>query len=129
MARKVTVKNTVQNETVANQNTDEQIIATDNAQIEKSVHETEKETPIVTSVKVVDYLILDENNEIVIEKTSDFWIHAYWSNGEVSFKIAEFEINHSTTNDDIIKTVRRYARDRFTYLAEKTFVAQPSTSR
>lgn len=88
-----------------------------------------KETPIVTSLKVIGHLILDEKNEIRIEQSSNFWVHAYWTDGTVSVWVASFEINHSTTSDDIVKTVKRYVRDRFTFLAERTFVAQQSTQK
>ena len=85
---------------------------------------SQEEVKIVESKTTVGHLKLDDINEIFIEKSSDFWVYAYWSDGNVSSLIVSFEINHSTTYEDILKSVRRYARDRFTYLAEKTFVAQ-----
>ncbi len=123
MARKVAAKVIVPVETV------ETVIDGVEEMVTDIVEEKVQEVPIVTSLKIFGYLTLDEKNEIRIEQSSNYWVHAYWTDGDVSVWVASFEINHSTTNDDIIKSVKRYVRDRFTFLAERTFVAQQNTNK
>ena len=119
MARKATLKQTEQ---VVNQveETQAEVVVEEQSSSEEKI---EKESPIVTKISVMSILKLDENNEIVVEKSSDYWIFAYWSDKNVKALLFSFEINHSTTDADIIKAVKKFARDRFAYLAEKTFVA------
>ncbi len=119
MARKAAIKQTEQ---VVNQveETTEEVVVEEQSFEEQKI---EKESPIVTKISVMSILKLDDNNEIVVEKSSDYWIFAYWSDKKVKVLLFSFEINHSTTESDIIQAVKKFARDRFAYLAGKTFVA------
>ena len=123
MARKATIKSEAPVVTSIDDVT-EQVIEPETVNVTISEEAIkEKELPIVTKIIVLNTLKLDNDNEIIIEKSSDFWIHAHWSDKKMKAHLFSFEINHSTSEDDIIKSVRKFARDKFAYLAERTFVA------
>ena len=120
MARKAAIKH-VEEVVTQLEELEEEIVVIEEPSVEEE--KIVKETPLVIKISVMDVLKLDDNNEIIIEKSSDYWIYAYWSDKKMKALLFSFEINHSTTVADIVKNVKKFARDRFAYLAEKTFVA------
>lgn len=78
---------------------------------------------LVTTVRNVKTMKLDDYHDIEIEVSSDYWVRVYWTNGNMKSLLVLFEINHSTTDFDICRDSKKYVHDKFIYLAQKTFLA------
>jgi hypothetical protein len=125
MARKAMTK-TVNSNTVGVEIIDDSL-NTSNASEEISeiveVASANNKTDIITTVREISTMKLDEVNEIVIEVSSDYWAHVYWKSEKHKILMVMFETNHSTTDADICRSSRKFVHDKFIYLAQKTFIA------
>jgi hypothetical protein len=125
MARKPIIKTiNVKVEEVTNDaDAQETIESSEEQEIVEIVFESETKKEIVTTVREIKTMKLDDYHEIVIEVTSDYWVNVHWINGNTKSLLVVFEINHSTTDADICRDSKKFIHDKFIYLAQKTFLA------
>lgn len=125
MARKPIIKtlNVKAEETTNNEDAQETIESSEEQEIVETVAESVTKKEIVTTIREIKTMKLDDYHEIVIEVSSDYWVNVYWTNGNTKSLLVLFEINHSTTDADICRDSKKFIHDKFIYLAQKTFLA------
>ncbi len=125
MARKAMTK-TANTDTVDVEIIDDSLIAsnaTEEIAVTEQFESATNKTDIVTTIREISTMKLDEFNEIIVEGTSDYWVHVYWKSEKNKILMVMFETNHSTTDEDICRSSKKFVYDKFNYLAQKTFRA------
>jgi hypothetical protein len=125
MARKSIIKTPdLKVEELANNEDVQEIVeSSEEQEVVEMVVESVVKKEIVTTIREIKTMKLDEYHEIVIEVSSDYWVKVYWLNENTKSLLVLFEINHSTTDADISRDSKKFVHDKFIYLAQKTFTA------
>ena len=104
-------------------NAQEIIASSEEQEVVEIIAESVTKKDIITTIREIKTMKLDDYHEIVIEVSSDYWVNVYWINGNTKSLLVLFEINHSTTDADICRDSKKFIHDKFIYLAQKTFLA------